>query len=294
MASGRAHALELARLGARVVVNDLGATVHGTDPAEAAADQVVAEIRAGGGQAVPNFDTVATPEGGAAIVATAMAAYGRVDIVINNAGILRDKAFHHMDADMIHAVIDIHLKGALFVTQPAFRIGCGNRGTDGSSAPPSASGFVRQLRSGQLRGRQGGPRRADPSAGNRGRPPQHPGQRDRAAGPHPHDRRAARRLGHKVGPETVTPVVAYLASQQCSVTGEIFSVAGGRVARIFFAETPGYILPDLSAEAVRDGLMLINDNDGFHTPSSLDDARAIIDNALLAAAVPMHAQPPPP
>lgn len=88
-------------------------------------------------------------------------------------------------------------------------------------------------------------------------------------------------LGDKVGPETVTPVVAYLAAEECAVTGEIFSVAGGRVARIFIAETPGHLLPELTAEAVRDGLGLISSDAGYLTPGSLDEARAIIDEALL-------------
>jgi NAD(P)-dependent dehydrogenase (short-subunit alcohol dehydrogenase family) len=119
---GRSHALELARRGARVVVNDVGRSVHGDGASTDAAQAVVDEITARGGTAVPNHDTVATTEGGQAIVQAALEEFGRVDIVINNAGILRDKAFHKMDSHMIDSVIDIHLKGALFVSQPAFRV----------------------------------------------------------------------------------------------------------------------------------------------------------------------------
>ncbi|EKF21595.1 short chain dehydrogenase family protein, partial [Mycolicibacterium hassiacum DSM 44199] len=93
---GRAHALELARRGARVVVNDLGANVDGTGASSSAAQAVVDEIVAAGGTAVASTDSVATPEGGGAIVATAMEAFGRVDILVNNAGILRDAAFKNM------------------------------------------------------------------------------------------------------------------------------------------------------------------------------------------------------
>src|SRR5438477_326366 len=102
---GRSHALELARRGALVVVNDVGGSVHGEGRSSTAED-VVREIELMGGHATANFDTVTTPEGGAAIVECAMDNFGRADIVINNAGILRDKAFHNMDSEMVNAVID--------------------------------------------------------------------------------------------------------------------------------------------------------------------------------------------
>ena len=119
---GCSHALELARRGAQILVNDLGGALDGSGSSMSAADRVVDEIAAFGGTAAPNHDSVATPEGGQAIVQAALDAFGRVDIVINNAGILRDKAFHKMDNTMIDAVIDVHLKGAFYVSQPAFRL----------------------------------------------------------------------------------------------------------------------------------------------------------------------------
>jgi hypothetical protein len=117
---GRSHALELAKRGALIVVNDLGGSVDGVGGSEAAAQKVVDEITAAGGEAVANYDSVATPEGGESIVQTAIDAWGRVDIVINNAGILRDKAFHNMTPDLVDPVIDVHLRGAFNVTQPAW------------------------------------------------------------------------------------------------------------------------------------------------------------------------------
>src|SRR5215217_602922 len=119
---GRSHALELARRGARIVVNDLGGSVAGDGGSEGPAHDVVAEIEALGGEAVANGDSVATPEGGAAIVQAAVDAFGTVDIVINNAGILRDKSFHNMTPDLLNPVIDVHLRGAFYVTQPAWII----------------------------------------------------------------------------------------------------------------------------------------------------------------------------
>lgn len=279
---GRSHALELARRGALVVVNDLGGTVNGGDRSETAAQQVVDEIRAAGGEAVPNFDSVATPEGGRAIVQTALDAYGRVDIVINNAGILRDKAFHKMDADMIHAVIDTHLKGALFVTQPAFAI-MREQAYGRIVSTTSASGLFGnfgQANYGAAKAGLAGLTRVLAIEGARHNivanaiaPIALTRMTDGLLGG----------LGEKVGPETVTPVVAYLASEECTVNGHIYSVAGGRVARIFFGETPGHILPELTAEAVRDGLEKIERNGEHFVPASLDEERSIITNSLLAS-----------
>ncbi|MEI8323597.1 MAG: SDR family NAD(P)-dependent oxidoreductase, partial [Actinomycetes bacterium] len=119
---GRQHALLLAKRGALVVVNDLGGSIDGSGTDASAAQKVVDEIKAAGGEAVADHNSVATPEGGAAIVKTAVDAYGKVDIVINNAGILRDKSFHNMTPDLMNPVFDVHLKGAFHVTQPAYLI----------------------------------------------------------------------------------------------------------------------------------------------------------------------------
>jgi NAD(P)-dependent dehydrogenase (short-subunit alcohol dehydrogenase family) len=119
---GRVYALELAARGARVVVNDLGGTRDGAGADPSAADRVVAEIRAAGGEAVANYDSVATMQGGANIVQTAVDAFGKVDILINNAGILRDKSFLKMTEEEWDMIIAVHLKGAFCVTQPAVKL----------------------------------------------------------------------------------------------------------------------------------------------------------------------------
>jgi 3-hydroxy-3-methylglutaryl CoA synthase/NAD(P)-dependent dehydrogenase (short-subunit alcohol dehydrogenase family)/putative sterol carrier protein len=117
---GRAYALALARSGARVVVNDLGGARDGSGKgSKSPADQVVEDIKRTGGEAVANYDNVATAEGGENIVKTALDAFGRVDILINNAGILRDKTFLKMAPENWQAVLDVHLNGAYFVTRPA-------------------------------------------------------------------------------------------------------------------------------------------------------------------------------
>lgn len=120
---GAAYAKELARRGAKVVVNDLGISKDGTGVAtSSSADETVKIIRASGGEAVANYDTVATVEGGQNIVKTAMDAYGKVDILINNAGFLRDKSLVKMEPEIWDSVVAVHLKGAYCVTKPAVEI----------------------------------------------------------------------------------------------------------------------------------------------------------------------------
>src|SRR5205085_3248021 len=118
---GREHAVLLAERGAQVVVNDLGGSVHGEGGSAGPAETVAKEIENLGGTAVADANSVATPEGGAAIVQTALDAFGRVDILVNNAGILRDKSFAKMDLDAWDTVLAVHLRGAVCVTQPAWR-----------------------------------------------------------------------------------------------------------------------------------------------------------------------------
>lgn len=119
---GRMYAMELAKRGAKLVINDLGGARDGSGSSTSAADTVVDEIKKAGGEAVANYDSVATMEGGANIVKTAMDAFGKVDILVNNAGILRDRSFLKMTEEEWDLVISVHLKGAFCVTQPAVKV----------------------------------------------------------------------------------------------------------------------------------------------------------------------------
>ena len=278
---GRSHALELARRGAHILVNDLGSAVDGSGSSMFAADRVVEEITALGGIAAPNHDSVATSQGGRSIVQAALDTFGRVDVLVNNAGILRDKAFHHMDDSMIDSVIDIHLKGALHVSQPAFRL-MREQGYGRIVNTSSASGLFGnfgQANYGAAKAGLAGLTRvlAIEGAGH--------GIKVNAIAPIASTRMTQDVLGDlaaKVSPESVSPMVAYLAHEECSVNGHVYSVAGGRVARIFVAETHGVVLPENTPEAVRANLSLIDQLDigSFHQPSSLDDEIAIIAKAL--------------
>ncbi|MEV2231630.1 SDR family NAD(P)-dependent oxidoreductase [Streptomyces phaeochromogenes] len=119
---GREYARLLASRGARVVVNDTGGSTAGEGVDQGPAESVAREIRDEGGEAWADTNSVATPEGGQAVIRSALDAYGRVDIVVNNAGILCDAPFHDMTAELLEPVFDVHLKGAFFVTRPAWNV----------------------------------------------------------------------------------------------------------------------------------------------------------------------------
>jgi NAD(P)-dependent dehydrogenase (short-subunit alcohol dehydrogenase family) len=184
---GRCHAFELARRGARVVVNDVSDN-SGDCPAE----MVVEEIRALGGVAVANSDSVATPDGGERIVQQALDVFGSLQIVVNSAGILRDKAFHNLTPDLVESVLLLHLTGAFNVAIPAWRQHLRSAGYGRIVNTDLGLGSLRQLRPGKLRrgeGRSGG---THPVAGGRRPQVRHFGQCCLANGVDPHDRGPAR------------------------------------------------------------------------------------------------------
>ncbi len=229
---GKTYATELARRGARVVVNDLGGSVDGTGASSMAADAVVEEIKAAGGEAVANYDSVSTPETGAAIVQTAIDTWGRVDVLINNAGILRDASFAKMTTEQIDAVLDVHLKGAFYVTQPAFtqmkEQGYGR--IVNTSSPSGIFGNFGQVNYGAAKAGLMGMSSVMAIEGakynitsNVIAPVAKTRMTEDLLGP----------LADMVDPEQVMPLVVYLASEACDLTHQVFSVGGGRYARIF-------------------------------------------------------------
>ena len=272
---GRQHALLLAKRGALVVVNDLGGSVDGTGENASAAQKVVDEIKAAGGEAVADHNSVATPEGGAAIVQTAIDTYGKVDIVINNAGILRDKAFHNMEPGLMNPVFDVHLKGAFHVTQPAW-VKMREQGYGRIISTSSAAGIFGnfgQTNYGAAKMGLVGFTRVLAVEGARYN------IKANAIAPLALTRMTENimqgGLADVLQPELVSPIVAYLASEECPVSGNIYSVGGGRVAEVFIGETQGYHKKDLSLEDVRDNFEQIRNRDGYAVPMGLAEETAL-------------------
>jgi NAD(P)-dependent dehydrogenase (short-subunit alcohol dehydrogenase family) len=240
---GRAHALLLASRGAKVVVNDPGGARDGRGGDNAVADRVVAEIKAAGGQAVANYDSVAEQAAAANIVKTAVDAFGTVDIVVNNAGILRDKSFPNMSMDDFLFVLQVHLMGSVYVTHAAWPIMraraygrvvltssssglYGNFGqTNYSAAKLALVGFMNTLR---LEGQKYNimVNSLAPVAGTRMTEDLMPPE-----------------LIARMKPELVSPMVGYLCSEQCTRTGEIWAAGVGYFSRVEFREGPGVRIP---------------------------------------------------
>ncbi|HWD42734.1 MAG TPA: SDR family NAD(P)-dependent oxidoreductase [Actinomycetota bacterium] len=267
---GREHALLLASRGARVVVNDLGGATDGTGASAGPAERTVKEIADLGGEAVADTSTVATVEGGQAIVDTALAAFGRVDVVISNAGILRDKAFHNMTPELLGPVLDVHLKGAFHVIRPAW-------------AQMREAGYGRVLVTTSNAGLLGNFGQSNYGAAKLGlvglaRVLAQEGARHNikvnALAPIARTRMTEELLGPlapKLDPGLVAPVAAWLVSEECPVTGEVYSAGGGRVARFFVGLTQGYADPALTPEDVRDHVDQIRDETGYSVPAGAAD-----------------------
>lgn len=232
---GRSHALLLGRSGARVVVNDLGTSLDGLGDETDAADVVVGEIVAAGGEAVASRDDVATDEGGAAVVERALESFGQIDAVVNNAGILRDRTFHKMSVAEWDAVLKVHLYGAFNVTRaamPHFREQeygrivvttsvTGLYGNFGQANYGAAKlGLVGLVNTLALEGR------ARNILAN-------------AVSPLARTRMSVDILDEEFDPEFASVLVTYLVSEECTTSGEVIHAAAGRYTRVRYAESRG-------------------------------------------------------
>ena len=281
---GKTYALQMASRGASVVVNDLGGAADGTGGGSSMADQTVEEIMQAGGKAVANYDSVATPEGGKAIIQTALDNFGKVDILVNNAGILRDKSFLKLEPENLEAVLDVHLKGAFYVTQPAFasmkennygRIvmassGAGIFGNFGQTNYGAAKmGLVGLMNVLAVEGAKYG-------------------IKANAIAPVALTRLTEGLMGalaEGLDPDFVTPLVSYLCSEKCELTHEIFDVGGGRYARIFVGMGNGWVAPKggiPTPDDIFDNIDQIRDQEGYIVPESIMDETKAVLKALKA------------
>jgi NAD(P)-dependent dehydrogenase (short-subunit alcohol dehydrogenase family) len=235
---GRAYALLLASKGAKVVVNDLGVNMQGEAADAGPAQQVVKEINAAGGEAIASTESVATPEGGQAIIQTAFDHYGRLDVLIHNAGNVRYGSLSEISYEDFEAVLDVHLRGAFHVVRPAFPRMC-------------KAGYGRIVLTSSIGGLYGNQSVVNYGAAKAGviglsnvaalEGAAH-GVTCNVIVP-----AALTRLADGLDtsayppmqPELVAPVVAWLAHESCAITGEMLISAAGRVAKAFVAETPG-------------------------------------------------------
>ena len=260
----------MARRGARVVVNDVGGSGAGEGASSAPADAVVAEIHSTGGIAIANYDSVATRHGGESIVQTALDAFGSVDILINNAGILRNGRFDELTDAQIDAVFSVHLKGAFYVSQPAFK-------------------FMKQIRYGRFlftassSGLFGHPWQANYAAAKAGLAGLSnvvalegadfnitsnallPAAWTRLADEIDWGWRAEcsqvddafKKMTPpadpaRLSPRSVAPLAVFLVSEQCRATHGLYSAAHGRYGRVFIGATQGWVCPDPSTVTVED------------------------------------------
>jgi NAD(P)-dependent dehydrogenase (short-subunit alcohol dehydrogenase family) len=255
---GRTYALQLAQRGAKVVVNDLGGSTDGRGDDQSAASRVVEEIHAAGGEATANFDSVATQAGGANIIKTALDAYGRVDAVIANAGILRDRSFSKLSQEELDIILDVHLRGTMFTVQPAFNWMRENGGGNiVMTASPSGLfgafgqanycaaklGIVGMMRVMAIEGAKAGIKvnALAPTAATRLTATA--GMSGEAAEP----KSAAE---DPMSTARVSPLVLALAHASCPSSGEIFNAGCGWISRAVIAVNEGVLLDDFSPEGV--------------------------------------------
>ena len=277
---GKAYALEFANRGANVVVNDIGGSVTGDGSENAPADVVVEEINSSGGSAVANYDSVATKQGGESIIESALSNFGSVDAVVNNAGILRDKSFAKMEEDDLNAIIDVHLKGTFFVCQRAF-IQMKEQGYGrfvNVSSPSGLFGNFGQLNYGAAKMGIVGLTNVLAIEGAKYN------IKANVIAPNAATRMTETLFGEDMSKlltvDNITPLVVYLASEQCEITHEIFSAGGGRFARIGISTDVGYFNATAKAEDIFANIDEIRDLSNSIYPTSLADELPLFNEAM--------------
>lgn len=256
---GRAYALLLASRGAKVVVNDIGGSLTGDGADDGPAQDVVRDIIAAGGEAVASVESVATSAGGKAIVDTALEHFGRIDVLVHNAGNVRRAALRDISYSDFESVVDVHLRGAFHVVRPAFPMMCD-------------AGYGRIVLTSSIGGLYGNHDVVNYAVAKAGviglsnvaaiEGAAH-GVKSNVIVPAAVTRMAEGIDTSAYPPmdaDLVAPAVGWLAHESCSITGEMLIALAGRLARAFIAETPGVYRPSWSMEDVGEHLDAIRDD----------------------------------
>jgi NAD(P)-dependent dehydrogenase (short-subunit alcohol dehydrogenase family) len=268
---GRAHARLLADRGACVVVNDLGGSIGGSGSDAQPASDVASEIVAAGGEAIADTSDVATATGAQALVDAALERFGRLDILVNNAGIMRWAGMPEVDEDNLTRHLAVHVVGSFNTTRSAWMhmVGQGY----GRIVMTTSAGVFGLPKNTSYATAKGGVIGMTRSLATAGAPvgvkvnAVAPAAMTRMAGP------AADEDDPQMSPDLVAPMVAFLAHEDCPVSGEIYAAGAGRFARVFIASTPGFVhsAPDPTVEDVAENWARINDESGYTVPTDLND-----------------------
>jgi NAD(P)-dependent dehydrogenase (short-subunit alcohol dehydrogenase family) len=279
---GRLYALELARRGAAVVVNDVGSAMGGDGADPKVADAVVEEIRLAGGTAVASHESVASVEGGAAIVATAIDAFGRLDAVVSNAGIFHTAAFDELESRDWERMVDVHLNGAFYLSQPAFRV-MKTQGYGRFVFITSSAGLLGQPNSAHYAAAKAGIVGLANVIAIEG---ETHGIRANCVLPFGYSRMVTETVGDReqlggalpfldaIEPELVVPIVTFLASRNCDFTHRCYSACAGRYSRVFIGQARGWIgggEGNPSADDIAAHLDEISATEPFTIPASIFD-----------------------
>ncbi len=271
---GRTYALDIAKRGGNVVVNDLGSAA---DESKAEAEKVVEEIRALGGNAIAEFSDISTEKGGQAAINAAVENFGRIDALINNAGILRDASLAKITADQFNAVVAVHLNGSFYTTKAAFPI-MKAQGYGRFVFTTSAAGLFGNFGQANYAAAKMGLVGLSNVVGVEGAKSNilsnviAPGAKTRMT-------EGMGALMDALPPEQVTPMVTYLASKACSTTQNIYSVGGGSFARIFVGVAPGWFGQEgraPTAEEIEANFDKIDSQDGYIVPKNVGEEAALL------------------
>jgi NAD(P)-dependent dehydrogenase (short-subunit alcohol dehydrogenase family) len=263
---GRAYALLLASRGARLVVNDLGGSMEGVGSDTGPAASVVDEIVSAGGTAIADTNDVSAEAGAQGLIDAATSTYGRIDVLINNAGVMRWAGMPDVDFENLAVHLGVHVGGSFNTVRAAWpHMVAGAYGRIVMTTSSGLFGLPKNTSYAAAKGAVIGLTRSLATAGAKH------GVRVNAIAPAAATRMGGDTEAADMSPDLAAPMAAYLAHEDCPVTGEIYAAGAGRFARLFIASTPGYVSSAPTVEDVAEHWKAINDETGYYIPADLTD-----------------------